>query len=246
MTSTYLRECGRYLERGAQAAPSTLALLTKEMRTEQLRRLPVDALYEPLASPVRDLTHRDHLFSVPDENRFYIDVLGPMDAQDVLCAGELRDEVWALLGRPNTRVWSVNDAHTGACRSALCMERLPEDAAADGYRVRALFVSEAELEDAAYFETLVLTVMSLADLRRTPLRVGPTQTPLIRLLYAAAGFLQGAGDELVRLPLAEIVSGDENLGVVLRQFDHHWSSHVAANLSSSTEAPPAPAPGALG
>lgn len=225
MSVKFLVDCCEYLQQASVAAPSTLPDMAGELRRAQLRRLPVNVLYEPLACPVHDITEDHDLFGVPDENRFYLDLLGPDKAQDVLCAEELRQRLWGLLDRANARLWLISDAYTNACRSALWVERSPGTI----YRLRALFLDQDALADGTQAETLLLAVVGLADRRGAELRVSPTQTPIVRLLYAAMGFMQ-EGDDLVRPPISELVRGEETLGVVLKQIDTHWSAHRDAHL----------------
>lgn len=186
MSSNFLVDCCEYILQATSAAPSALPDMAGELRRAQLRRLPVNVLYEPLACPVRDIAEGDDLFGVPDENRFYVDLLGADGEQDVLCAEELRHQFWGLLQRTDTRLWLLSDAYTNACRSALWVERSPGSV----YRLRALFLDQDALTEGTQAETLLLAAVGLADRRRAELRVVPTQTPLVRLLYAAMGFMQ--------------------------------------------------------
>jgi hypothetical protein len=93
MSATFVNDYCEYLVRATSAAPSALPDMAGELRRTQLRRLPVDVLYEPLVCPVKDLTEDDEVFTAPDQNRFYLDLLGPDGAQDVLCAEELRERL---------------------------------------------------------------------------------------------------------------------------------------------------------
>lgn len=227
MSSEFLIDGCEYITQATEAAPSTLPDMAGELRRAQLRRLPVNVLYEPLACPVQDFVDQDDLFSVPDENCFYIDLLGPEGFQDVLCAQELRDRTWKLVDQKNVRLWMVNDAYSNACRSILCTERCP---GGEAYVLRALFVADVNLVEPTDPEALLLAMTGLADRRRAELRVTPTQTALVRLWYATMGFLR-LGKELVRPPLGEMVVGAETLSVVQHQVATHWAAHRAANLN---------------
>lgn len=227
MSTRFLTDYCEYLVSATRAAPSSLPNLARELHHTQLRRLPVDALYEPLVGPLRGLVAADNLFTVPDEDSFFIDLVGPDDAQDVLCARELRTHLGSLVRRPANRLWLVTDAYTGACRSAMYVERQGSELA---YRIRALFVCERDLVDRTLFEVPMLALLGLADKRRAEVRVAPDATPLVRLCYAATGFLRH-GDDLVRPPMSEQVTSEETLRVVEKQLAGQWAAHRTEHLT---------------
>jgi hypothetical protein len=106
------------------------------------------------------------------------------------------------------------------------------------YRLRALFGDQDALAEGTHAESLLLAAVGLADRRRAEMRVTPTQTPLVRLLYAVMGFMQDGAD-LVRPPLSDVVRGEETLNVVLRQIGAHWSAHRDTHLLNRFDPPPA-------
>lgn len=227
MSARFLTDYCEYLERATRAAPSTLPDLARELHRAQLRLLPVDSLYEPLACPLHGMAGPEDLFPVPEENAFFIDLAGPREAQDVLCARELRARIWALVDRPAVRIWLVTDAYTGAGRGALLVERCPPD---NAFRIRALFVGERDLVAGVLFEVLLLAILGLADRRGAEVRVDPEATPLVRLCYAATGFLRH-GDGLVRPPMSTLAGSDETLRAVERQLTAQWAAHCDERLA---------------
>ena len=228
MSTRFLSDYCEYFEKSTNVAPTTLPGLASELHRTQLRILPVDTLYEPLACPVQGFSGPDDLFAVPNEDSFFVDLLGPEDAQDVLCARELRDRIADLVDRPSVRLWLVTDAYTHACRSALYMERCDPD---NAYRVNALFVSERDLEEGTVIEVLLLAALSLADKRLAELRVAYTSTPFVRFCYAVLGFLRVGEQDLVRQPMADLVGSAETLRVVEGQLTGQWATHCATRLS---------------
>ena len=205
-----------------------------QLRTSTLRRLNTRRVFEPLAAPVANARCDvpDDLFTVPDPDRFFVDLLSPVG--EVLCAEELRGRYWPhAVSSPGARVWMVNEVPGGACAALLDLWK--GDAA---YEMRGLWVAETELcagddrgaGELAAHEALLLVAAGFADLRHAELRLPPAAThhhhgscyarPLLALLgFLAAPGAAGGGGALVRPPLASVAASHELLGAVVSQAE---------------------------
>lgn len=239
-----------YLHVAARSTPEALRRLTNQTRVGHLQRLPFDTSFEPLRGPVQHLQEPHDVFSIPDDDVFFLDLLG---AAEVLSARELRARYYGLLSAPSRTltttttitttplVWLVTNAYTHACRVLLHFSRSDGTA---GYSLRACFVSHEELRDATTLhERLLLTLTALADVRDAELRVEGQlpALPLTQFLLSVLGFLHsGGGAVLVRPPLAEMLRGGQVLAAVRRQIDRVMEHQRRVLVG---DRPPAPPPG---
>lgn len=208
-----------------------LSDLAAQLRMWAAARLAPDTFFARLVCPMRDTAVPDDLYSVDDGAGLYVDVLGPDGEQDVVTAHELRSLCMGMVRCGQVRLWFINDAVTGVGRYVLRYDRTP-----GAYRLRFLYVRRESMLDRSErgasvqhsVEALLLTVMSRADRNRAAVHTSPTPAPMIRLLYAAMGFMRDATGDLVRPPTDEMVLSPEILGVIDRQITDHWVAHTSA------------------
>lgn len=133
MSSAFVQHALRYLEQASRCTHESLQRLTCNMRREQLDRLPMDAMFEPLRGPLHHVTTSRDIFVIPDDNVFFLDLLGECE---VLSAEELRSRYFeALLCTPEDEVchivWLVLDVHSQACHALLHLTRRERGSAYD-------------------------------------------------------------------------------------------------------------------
>ena len=230
MSWSFVCEATAYLARAATSTPEAVQRLTRQTRVDQLQRLPFHTSFEPMRGPVQHLEHERDVFSIPDDDVFYRDLLG---GGEVLSARELRRRYLGVLVSPppagtHPLVWFLTNASTHACR--LLLHFTHDATAPPGYTLRALFVSQDELRAAhCLHETLLLSLVALADTKGAELRVERVPgTPVARFLLSLLGFLRTEEDDgrsasaaaaLVRPPLAEMLRGGQTIAAVRRQID---------------------------
>lgn len=263
MSWDFVESCRSYLDVAARSTPQRLRRLTVEMRDVCMQRLPLDTVFDPLRSPLQHTEGPEDLFTIPDDNVFFADLLHGA----VLSAEELRERYHGhLVTDPTTHrcvVWMLTEACSHACRALLHFERGTETLV-----LRALFVAQPDLtsEDRLH-ETLLFSLATFADVRRLDVHVPglpDPAAPLTSLLLSLLGFLRETADAdagggggpgpLVRLPVEDMVLGGEVLGAVLRQVDRLMrrqcralvAGRTADGCRSTAAASPPPAPSRSG
>ena len=143
MSWRFVKDVYTYTQMVGTSTPEALRRLSNQMRMESLQRFPIDTSFEPMRGPVHDLTQPQYMFTIADDNLFFMDLV----EGSVLSAKELRARYFALLSQPyeHTRsiVWLLTDAYTNACKVLLHFSR--EEVAAGGYELHTLFLSQEEL-----------------------------------------------------------------------------------------------------
>ena len=124
MSRAFVQHSLQYLEHASRCTHESLHRLTCSMRREQLDRLPMDTMFEPLRGPLHHVSQSRDIFAIPDDGVFFLDLLG----EEVLSAEELRSRYFeTLLCTPEDElchiVWLVLDVHSQACHALLHLTR---------------------------------------------------------------------------------------------------------------------------
>lgn len=223
-----------YLQANTQSTPEARYRLVRQMRTEHMQRLPFDASFEPFRGPMQNLNHPGDLFTIPNDNVFYLDLFG----SEVITAFALRARYFEVLHAPivetDTRpiVWMVTNAYSHACRLLLHFDRGPR------YVLRHLFLSQDELERTSMLhETLLLAFVAMADVRNVEVWCPHApELPLARFLLSLLGFLRSGeeGEDLVRPPMEEVVCATDLLATTRNQIDRLMGAQATALLPSTS------------
>ena len=220
MSWAFVETCQSYLDAATRSTPERLRRLTLEMRQLCMQRLPLDTVFEPVRAPLQHTEGPQDLFTIPDDNVFFVDLLNGA----VLSAGELRalyyhqylvspaegddggEDVAAAVsgvwssgesggpGAGRSVVWMLTEACSHACRALLHFQRGP-----GALVLRELFVAQPDLtsEDRLH-ETLLLSLATFADVRRVDVRVeegatAASPSPVADFMLSCLGFLRETG-----------------------------------------------------
>lgn len=221
MSWNFVERTIRYFDQASRCTPKALRYLTREMHQNQLTTVPIDVIFETIRGPIHNLQTIRNIFAIPDDNVFFIDLLG----EEVLSADELRTRYHAYLTEQppstddRTIAWCMVDVHSHACRALMHISRSSNQ---PGYTLHALFVAHTELQEGRTpHEILLLALVSFADIRNTELRIQCQPVlPLPTLLCSLLGFMRDKDlpGALVRLPIEEVTTSQDVFKTTCRQI----------------------------
>lgn len=223
-----------YLDTAMQSTPEARRGLIHRTRLECMNRLPFDTVLEQFRGPMQNLSQPHELFSILDDNIFFLDLL----TAEVVTACELRQRYFASMTTTpatmdRTLLWLI----TSVCsREARVLLHFSRDDSATHYTIHHLFLCQEELEKATVIhESVLFAFVALADQRHKEIRVSHIpELPLACFLLSLLGFLREDGQGLLRPPINEVVDRTTLLRTVRTQIDRLMHAQIASLLPDGT------------